>query len=102
MSEPTPGRRPLFPPRPEEPFIPPTPSAQQDVATTTAPPPPPEPPAFNVALAAQIERTIVEMFVKRYGPIAMGYGQARDLVLLERDLVGTLVNMLAKPQPPRT
>jgi hypothetical protein len=79
MSDTPPVRRPLFP-------DPPQPQG----------PPPPEPAGkVDVELASKIERTVVDVFVRRFGGQSMPYNQARVLAYLEAEVVRELVNGLA-------
>jgi hypothetical protein len=49
-----------------------------------------------MALAARIERAVVDTFGRHFGQATMPYMQARVLVMVERDLIGELVRSLAK------
>jgi hypothetical protein len=79
-----PGKpRPLFPPRPEEPPMPPVGEGTQRAPVDTE-------------MAAKIERAVLEPVMKRLGNQAMPYGLARQLVMLEGEIIAELVRVLAR------
>jgi hypothetical protein len=81
-----PGKpRPLFPPRADE--VPPMPPVG-DVAQRQS--------TVDTEMAAKIERAVLEPVMKRLGNQAMPYGLARQLVMLEGEIIAELVRVLAQ------
>lgn len=91
-----PTRGPLFPPRADDEGIPPPPV--QPAPPKPPPPPPEQSVAFNVDMAKQIDQAVSEVFLRRYGPASMPFQQARELTYLERELIGALIERLARKQ----
>jgi hypothetical protein len=80
-----PGKpRPLFPPRADE--VPPMPPVGEGVQR----------PPVDTEMAAKIERAVIEPVMKRLANQAMPYGLARQLVMLEGEIIAELVRVLAR------